>query len=288
MIDIKSYIDKADKYAAIKAYEHIDSLRHSKELIIKNKDIKFTLSLIDTNRIGFESNISINKEYPQVNLDEIKHTFNIRSNDNHNSFESMFLESFDTTFDEFKESNDRNVNKFEMLKLFNKYLNLRIDNSVSKTLLPIYENITSEDDIESLSVADTRATVLVAEPRPMDKLSQVEHIGNRLCDMFFSDEDIGTAKKVIGDALSDPQISNNDTLHRLLSNVIRKYSVDYETFLGNNNLTLKSMYDKVGITLRAKLKSDDTESSDLMSLVSDIIIILECIFILSNDRYNVL
>lgn len=287
-MDLRYYIDKADTYAALKAYECIANLRDTKELIIKNDDIKSTLILIDNNKIGFESHLIANKDMPQINIESVKHEFDFISNDNKNAFESLFESELIEPFDTLKESNDRNKNKLQMLKLFNTYLNLRIDNSVSKVLLPIYGNITTESEIEDLVQSDTRATVLVAEPRPQDKISQVTSIGNRIYDIFFGNDEIGTAKKVIHEALSDPQIKYTPALIGLFTKVISKYIADYDTFLENNNNTAIDMYNKIGAILSVYLKLDDIESSKLISLISDIIIILECIFLLSNDRYNVL
>lgn len=287
-MDISSYIKRADNYASLKAYECIDNLRINKELIVNIPDIKITLDLIDSNRIGFNASINTYRERPQVSLESIKHDYNIRSNDTNNAFESMFLESMTTPFDEYKESNDRNVNKLDMLKAFNKYLILRIDNIVSKTLLPIYGNIASESDIDVLTDSDTRATVLVSEPKPQEKLSQAYSIGDRVYDLFFSSDKIGTASKVIEEALSDPQIRKVERLNELMREVISKYIQDYDRFLENENLSLTEMYEKLGTILSTKLRMGDSESTELRALISDIIIILECIFILSNDRYNVL
>ena len=287
-MDISSYIRRADNYASLRAYECIDNLRINKELIVNIPDIKITLDLIDSNRIGFNASINTYRERPQVSLESVKHDYNIRSNDTNNAFESMFLESMTTPFDEYKESNDRNLNKLEMLKAFNKYLILRIDNIVSKTLLPIYGNIASESDIDVLTDSDTRATVLVSEPKPQEKLSQAYSIGDRVYDLFFSSDKIGTASKVIEEALSDPQIRKTERLNELMREVISKYIQDYDGFLENENLSLTEMYEKLGAILSTKLRIGDSESTELRSLISDIIIILECIFILSNDRYNVL
>lgn len=287
-MDISSYIRRADNYASLRAYECIDNLRINKELIVNIPDIKITLDLIDSNRIGFNASINTYRERPQVSLESVKHDYNIRSNDTNNAFESMFLESMTTPFDEYKESNDRNLNKLEMLKAFNKYLILRIDNIVSKTLLPIYGNIASESDIDVLTDSDTRATVLVSEPKPQEKLSQAYSIGDRVYDLFFSSDKIGTASKVIEEALSDPQIRKTERLNELMRDVISKYIQDYDRFLENENLSLTEMYEKLGTILSTKLRIGDSESTELRSLISDIIIILECIFILSNDRYNVL
>lgn len=287
-MDISSYIRRADNYASLRAYECIDNLRINKELIVNIPDIKITLDLIDSNRIGFNASINTYRERPQVSLESVKHDYNIRSNDTNNAFESMFLESMTTPFDEYKESNDRNLNKLDMLKAFNKYLILRIDNIVSKTLLPIYGNIASESDIDVLTDSDTRATVLVSEPKPQEKLSQAYSIGDRVYDLFFSSDKIGTASKVIEEALSDPQIRKTERLNELMRDVISKYIQDYDRFLENENLSLTEMYEKLGTILSTKLRIGDSESTELRSLISDIIIILECIFILSNDRYNVL
>jgi hypothetical protein len=287
-MDLRYYIDKADTYAALRAYECIVHLRDTKELIIKNDDIKSTLILIDNNKIGFESHLATNKDIPQINIESVKHEFYVKSNDNKNAFEYLFESAIVEPFDELKESNDRNKNKLQMLKLFNTYLNLRIDNSVSKVLLPIYGNITQESEIEDLVQSDTRATVLVTDPRPQDKISQVTSIGNRIYDIFFGNDEIGTAKKVIHEALSDPQIKYTPALIGVFTKVISKYIADYDTFLENNNNTVIDMYNKIGAILSVYLKLDDIESSKLISLISDIIIILECIFLLSNDRYNVL
>ena len=287
-MDISSYIRRADNYASLRAYECIDNLRINKELIVNIPDIEITLDLIDSNRIGFNASIHTYRERPQVSLESVKHDYNIRSNDANNAFESMFLESMTTPFDEYKESNDRNLNKLDMLKAFNKYLILRIDNIVSKTLLPIYGNIASESDIDVLTDSDTRATVLVSEPKPQEKLSQAYSIGDRVYDLFFSSDKIGTASKVIEEALSDPQIRKTERLNELMRDVISKYIQDYDRFLENENLSLAEMYEKLGTILSTKLRIGDSESTELRSLISDIIIILECIFILSNDRYNVL
>ena len=287
-MDLRYYIDKADTYAALRAYECISKLRDTKELIIKNDDIKSTLILIDNNKIGFESHLTMNKDIPQIDIESVKHEFDIKSNDDKNAFEALFESELIEPFDELKESNDRNKNKLQMLKLFNTYLNLRIDNSVSKVLLPIYGNITQESEIEDLVQSDTRATVLVTDPRPQDKISQVTSIGNRIYDIFFGNDEIGTAKKVIHEALSDPQIKYTPALIGVFTKVISKYIADYDTFLENNNNTVIDMYNKIGAILSVYLKLDDIESSKLISLISDIIIILECIFLLSNDRYNVL
>lgn len=290
-MNLISIIDSADKYASLRAYDCIDTIRNTKETEITNESVKETLWFIDNNRVEFDALKLRYNKIPQIDIESIKHDYDEKLLvESDNAIENMFNSIFTETNTEFlTEYNKRNANKLQMLRLFNDYINLRIDNTVSKALLPIFGNIGTESEIEKRLELDTRATVSINDISPVDSLDQVESIGNRLYNIFFSDLEIGSSKKVIEDTLADPEVKHTPSLRRVMTSVIDKYSiVDTQYRDTYESKSLVELYNRLGFILMSQVKSSEIDSNRLSSLISDIIIVLECIFILSNDRCNIL
>lgn len=288
-MNLQSFIIAADAYASLKSYYYIDVFRNTRDVTIKNESINDVLWLIDNNRIAFESYVNSMNIIPYVDIVAIESEFNpILEHESTNGFESMFIDSFEEKDEFLHEHNDRNSNKLQMLKLFNTYVDLRINNTMSKALLPIYGFIGSESEIEDRFKLDTRATVTIYDASPMDELNQAESIGNRLYDIFFSNNEIGSSEEVIKNALNDPEIRFTQKLRELFYSVIEKYQESLNVRETYNGKSVYDLYVRLGTILKLELKSANINVKRLTSLISDIIIILECIFILSNDRCNVL
>lgn len=288
-MNLQLFIIAADAYAALKSYYYIDEFRNSRDATIKNESINDVLWLIDNNRIAFESYVNSMNIIPHIDIVAIESEFNpVLERESTNGFESMFIDSFEEKDEFLDEHNDRNSNKLQMLKLFNTYVDLRINNTMSKALLPIYGFIGSESEIEDHFKLDTRATVTIYDASPMDELNQAESIGNRLYDIFFSNNKIGSSEEVIKNALNDPEIRFTQRLRELFYLVIEKYQDSLNVRETYNGKPVYDLYIRLGTILKLELKSANINIKRLTSLISDIIIILECIFILSNDRCNVL